>query len=58
MSKTTIVEHLRGSNPFTPDYLTAEIASPMRIRYTICGLQENTPIIVLLCAPIPIWCFA
>ena len=119
MSQTTIVEHLRGSNPFAPDYLTAEIgriscgfrdgswsasssvdwapieaykdiryememamdglqiafpthdamratsrntpmkyANPMRIRYTICGLPANTPIIVLFCVPIQTWCSA
>lgn len=36
MSKTTIVEHLRGSNPFAPDYLTAEIG------HLSCGFRDGS----------------
>lgn len=36
MSQTTIVEHLRGSNPFAPDCLTAEIG---RIS---CGFRDDS----------------
>lgn len=36
MSQTTIVEHLKGENPFEPDYLTAEIG------HISCGFRDGS----------------
>ena len=35
MSQTTIVEHLKGENPFEPDYLT------MQLGHLSCGFQRG-----------------